>query len=771
MNKGLAISTVLLLLAAVWLPLAVADDVPDYEFSSDLGDDLSAYGRGYVENLVLWSGAGVHLEWGPSFGGNATALDERFAELEAAAGGSMPNMSAPLVVPFTEVDPAFAAVAPIDMKGDWLWEGSGVMARVGLGSVAATINAETDLASDLMDGDTLDAEGLLMVLAALEAARFMEARMGWDGSVLGPVNMSDPNMTDTDASNGWWLPVTSVLGHVNETTDAWEDVVVEVENTLDGSMMALVGLLSLGDYLSRSEFLVGAGKPFPAGTDTEVLGLADALFKNIIAVYFEEPVGLFIEDEEVTTGSIAWSYMAMVDYSQTDGMVEYFQGWALAHAKALADMLVQLQNDDGTMALGFTTAVGGTPESYVPPFLPMPGVTGHVGHALAAAALFDASERFDGMVYTSAAMACLAADDANHWDDGHMVYVQDKLAETPVAYSGDQVAALIALKSAVTVGDLDLARYRVTQNVRGIVMAGLQLSETDATGEDYGIPEPDTDNDTIWKHSSDHGLGNPHGTAPVLAISSSYDHGTGNWTVDNDAMVSTQGLMMAATVLMDMDGGWFTDAGAPEVSLEHAYRLLHWTPEEWMEYSNDLADQVMNLTEQVEELERQIQNGSGSVEELMAQIASLEENLTALQDDHNQSLENETVLRNQVEWLREKLEATNETVDKLEKRIEVLESQVERLEESAVEKDENLTKLENQLRAERHNVTQLKWELENASAAVDQAESDLRASEKELEDQEQEYSDLEARLALIAVAALVAGMIIVVALLKLMGKL
>ena len=769
MNKGLAISIVLLLLAAVWVPLAAAEDVPDYEFSSGLGDELSAYGRGYVENLMLWSGAGVQLVWSPSFDGNMTALDERLAELETAAGGSMPNMSTPLVVPFAEVDPAFAAAAPIDLKENWMWDTSGVMAKVGLSSVAATITAETDLASDLMEGDSLDAEGLLMVLSAVEAARFVSARMGWDGSMLGPLNMSDPNMTDTNASNGWWLPATSLTGHVNETTGAWENEVLEMENTLDGSMFALEGLLALGDYLSRSDFLVGAGKPFPAGTDTEVLSLADAVFKNIIAVYYDESTGLFIDGEEVTTGSIAWSYMAMVDYSLTDGLVEYFQGWAMARAKDLADMLVQLQNDDGTMALGVTTAVGGTPESYIPPFLPMPGVTGHVGHAMAAAALFDASERFDGMVYPSAALACLAADDANHWDDGHMVYVQDKLAETTIAYSGDQVAAMMALKSAVAVGDVDLARYRVAQNVQGMVMAGLQLSETDANGEDYGIPGPDTDNDTIWKHSFDHGLGNPYGTAPVMAISSTYDDGTGNWTVDT--MVNTQGLMMAAIVFMDMDDGWFTDAGAPEVSQVHAHRLLHWTPEEWMEFSDDLADQVMNLTEQVEDLQAQIQNGSGSVGELMAQIAYLEENLTALQEDHNQSLENETLLKNQVDWLREKLETTNDTVDKLNKRIGVLEAQVERLEESIGEKDENLTKLEEQLRAERNNVTQLQWELENASAAVDQAEKDLRASEKELEDQEEEYSDLESRFALIAVAALVAGMIIVVALLKLMGKL
>ena len=770
MNRGLAISTVLLLMAAIWLPLAGGQEAPDHEFTPQLGDDLAAYGRGYLENLMLWSGAGIHLSWGPSFGGNASDLDDRLTQLEAAAGGSMPGMSAPLVVPFAEADPAFAQEAPIDVKENWTWATAGIEPRVGLPSVAATIGAETQLAGSLLE-DSLDAEGLLMVLSALEAARFMDQHLGWNGSALGPVNMSDPNMTDTNASNGWWLPATQVMGSVNGSNGAWEDTSVETGATLEASMMALNGLLSLGDLLSSSDLLVGAGKPFPAGTDAEVLSLANAVYSNVIAVYYQEHIDLFVEDQEATVEDMAWSYMAMVRYSRVDDMVEYNRGWAEARAVRSADLLVQLQGEDGTLPLGVTTAVGGIPEGYIPAYLPMPGVAGHGAHSLATAVLYDASDHFGGMAYAAAARACFAADDANYFDDGHHIYVADKLAETPRALAVDQVVAFHALEAAVALGDLDLARYRMAQTWGGIVMTGLQLSETDANGEYYTVPEPDTNNNTIWKHDRDNGLGNPHGVAPVLAVSSTFDVGTKNWTVDDGGLVDTSVLMMAANVLMGLDGDWFSDAGAPVVSGTDAYRLVHWTPDEWKQHTDDLEEQVTNLSEQVDELQEIIDNGTGQVSELMATIASLEENLTAMEEDWNESLENETILRGQVDWLREKLEETNETVDDLEHQIVVLESQVERLETSVGEKDENLTKLQDQLRAEQNNVTQLQWQLDNASAALDQAEKDLAASQRDLKDTEDELDGQRGRQALVAVAALVAGMLIVVVILKLIGKL
>jgi polyhydroxyalkanoate synthesis regulator phasin len=303
----------------------------------------------------------------------------------------------------------------------------------------------------------------------------------------------------------------------------------------------------------------------------------------------------------------------------------------------------------------------------------------------------------------------------------------------------------------------------------GIVGAQLQLSETNTTGENYTNPGHDTNNNTIWKHDWDKGLGNVHGTAPVLATSATFDVMI-NWTVDNDGVVNTYGLMMASVILMGMDAAWFTDTGAPEVSEEHAYQLLHWTPEQWMEANEELTVQVLNLTDQIMDLEGNITNGTELVDELMAEIAYLEENLTAMQDDLNDSLENETILLNQTEWLRELLEETNETVDDLEHQVTVLESKVERLEDSVAWKDENVTLMEEQLRSERYNVTQLQWQLDNASAALRQAEADLAAAVKELDDTQKEYEDLQSRTMLVAVAALIAGMILVVVILKLLGK-
>ncbi|UCC93101.1 MAG: hypothetical protein JSW25_10670 [Thermoplasmata archaeon] len=769
MQRGLAITTVLLLLAAIWIPLAIAQDAPEYEFSPELGDDLALYGSGYVENLMLYSGAGIDLAWGPSFGGNATALADRLAELAAEAGGEMPANMTPLLVPFATVNPAFAGPAPIDHSEHWLWNTTGVEARVSLNSVSATINAETDLASNLMEGDTLDAGGLLAVLGALEAARFMDQRLGWDGMTLGPVNMSDPNMTDTDASNGWWLPASRVMGHINESTGAWEGETVENGNTLDGSMLALVGLLSLGNYLADSPFLMG-GNLFPTGTDTEVLALANAVFNNIVAVYYNSTIDLFVDEEDAKVDDMVWSYMAMVAYSETDDMVEYFRGWAEARAQRMADMMVSLQYENGTLGMGVTTAVGGAPEAYIPPFLPLAGYASHSAQALASGALYDASVRFGGMAYASAAKACLAADDANHWEDGLGVYLSDQMDGTTTAITGNQVAGLFGLSIAVEAGDVDLARYRIAQVWGGIVASGLQLSETDVHGENYTIPEPDTNNNTIWKHDWDNGLGNMYGVGPVLAATSAYDHGTENWTVDG-SQVDTFSLMMAAIVMMGMDGDWFTDMGSPDVSEDVAYRMLHWTAEQWQEHTDMLDEEVMNLSDRVKELEDLIGNGTDVVEELLAEIASLEENLTAMQEDLNDSLENETILRNQTEWLRQKLEETNETVDDLEHQITVLQSQVDRLETSVVEKDENISRLQEELRSSENNVTQLRFELDNANASLAQAEADLAAAERRLDDTQSELDDQKGRQALVALAALVAGMIIVVVLLKLIGKL
>ncbi|MCK4969971.1 MAG: hypothetical protein KAS77_05570, partial [Thermoplasmata archaeon] len=249
MKRGLAISTVLLLLAATWLPLVIAQDDPEYEFDPELGDLLSTFGEGYVENLVLWSGAGVGLAWGPSYDGDQSALDDRITELEAAAGGTMPENIIPIVVPFATANPVFDGPAPLDHSEKWMWNSTGTEVKVSLGSVGHTITAETDLAIHLMDDGVLDAEGLLLLEAALEAVGFTNERMGYNGTDLGPINMSDPNMTDADQSNGWWLPVTEATGTINATTGDWEGVTLADGPSLEASLEFLSSLIGLSVYL------------------------------------------------------------------------------------------------------------------------------------------------------------------------------------------------------------------------------------------------------------------------------------------------------------------------------------------------------------------------------------------------------------------------------------------------------------------------------------------------------------------------------------------
>ena len=201
MRRGLALYIVMLLVAATWLPLATAQDADEHGFTPELGDELYALGAGYVENLVLYSGAGVSLAWGPSFYGNTTALAERLAELEENGTGDMPPMATPVFLPFYEADPGFAGPAPLNHSEAWTWNGSRT-AIVDVGALGTTIRAE----SMMVDGS---AQGLLMALAAIEAVGFTVLNMGVNESGFAPLNLSNPNMTDDDATNGWWLPVTA----------------------------------------------------------------------------------------------------------------------------------------------------------------------------------------------------------------------------------------------------------------------------------------------------------------------------------------------------------------------------------------------------------------------------------------------------------------------------------------------------------------------------------------------------------------------------------
>jgi len=769
MKRGLAISTVLLLLAATWLPLVIAEDDPEYEFDPELGDILSTFGEGYVENLVLWSGAGVGLVWGPSYDGDQIALDDRITELEAAAGGTMPANTTPIVVPFAMANPVFDGPAPLNHSQKWMWNSTGMEAKVGLSSVSNTVTAERDLAMRLMDGGVLNAEGLLLLEAAIEAVRFTNDRMGYNGTDLGPINMSDPNMSDADPSNGWWLPVTEATGTINMTTGDWEDVTLDDGPTLEASLEFLRSLIGLTIYLETNTDLVGDGKPFANGTDTEIWELAGAVYNNIRALYYDAMRDLFHENLVLTTGTLTILYHTLRDISETRGWdMGYTQGWALWEAERYATLLVQLIEEDGTLSAGYDTALGGFPGAFIPPYAPLTAEASNTEYAMAVAALYDASDRFDGITYSNAAQSCLIVLEDTYWLDPEGLFVVEPMADTPSVMTATQVAGMAAYVGATEAG-VDLGKYRIPDLWSGIVGAGLQLSETDATGENYTIPEPDTNNNTILKHDWDRGPGKMDGIAPVLGLGSTLNNVTLNWS--EDWMVSTGVLMEAAIVWMGMDGDWFVDMGAPVHSAEIAFRNVHWTDDEWLAWGEAWRLTAENVTEQLEELRNQTENATKVIEELMADIASLEDNITAMEMDLNDSLENESVLRTQNEWLRQKLEETNETVDELEENIQILEETVERLSQDVKDKNENITKLLDQVRAEQVNVTLLEWELENASAALAQAELELSAAENELSDTEEDLDELQGRMAMVAIISLIAGMIIVVAILRVLGRL
>ncbi len=770
MKRGLALCTVLLLLAATWLPLALGQDEPEYEFDPELGDLLSTYGRGYVENLVLWSGAGVGLVWGPSYDGDQSALDDRLLDLEGTAGGTMPPNATPIVVPFAIVNPSYVGDAPIDHSEEWMWNGTDTPAKVSLGSVGHTIMAETDLAMVLMEGGSLDAEGLLLLDAAVEAVRFTNIRMGYNGTDLGPINMSDANMTDDDDANGWWLPVTMAEGSINASTGEWEGVTMVDGPSLKASLEFLRGLVTLYDHLMTNTDLVGAGKPFPAGTDTEIAQLAGAVLNNIKALYYDTGRDLFYEDGVLTTENLAILYMTLMDISVAPGMeFAYDSGWARWNAERYATLLVQLQREDGTLSGGYDTALGGFPGAFIPPYAQMGDEASNLEYAMAIDVLYDASESFGGITYDRAGQVCLAALEDTYWNDAFGLFVDDPLAETPSVTTSLQVAGIAAYAGAAGSG-VDLAKHRIPELWGGMVGAGLPLSETDATGENYSIlDEPDTNNNTIWKHNWSRGTGFMHGMGPVLGTGATHDMVTHNWTVYR--VVDTRVLMEAAVVMMGMDSDWFTGMGAPMYSMETAYNLVHWTPEEWNAWGEEWQAIAGNLSRELDDLKNETENCTKVIEVLRQEIANLTENVTRLEAELNESQENETLLRAQVDWLRELLEETNETVDELEEDIVILEETVERLTGDIEDRNENITKLLDQLRASENNVTELQWELDNASAALAQAEQDLAACDRKLADTEDELKELQGRMMLTAIIALIAGMIIVVVILKVQGKL
>jgi predicted nucleic acid-binding Zn-ribbon protein len=751
LRRGLAIYTILLLLVATWLPLVTAEDSTDHGFTQELGDELAAFGEGYVENLVLYSGAGVNLAWGPSFNGNSTLMDARLAELESVSGGSMPANMTPILLPFDEADPGFSGPAPLDHSAPWMWNSSDPSLMVDLGDLGYTLKAEAMMADET-------AEGLLMVLAATEAISFAIMNLGTNGSDFVPLNLSDPTMTDSNMTNGYWLPYDRVEGQLNATYDppAWEGLSSSSGVKFNGVFELMDGITSLYSALSDLD-IEGVGKAFPEGTMDGIKAVHNAIYWNMIG-YREDPT--MWGPGPYSVADMGMFYLVM------DDIVDARSGDPVGFhaASVVADMayhLPDLLSNDGSL-----------PESYIvsdTDYTPSGGVGSGAVHAIMVKALLHANARYSGFQFGAAAEASMAYMDANFWEP-EMSLWNDKSGPASTYYSAVNILAIDTYATAVDLGANELAKYRIPAIWEGMVAAGLQLTETDTTGENYTASENDTDMDGIPKHSMSWGEGRENGVAPVLARSAIYD-GEGNWTLSDDGVVSTFALMIAAQVLMTLDGEWFTVMGEPAYSEEYAYRLLHWTDAEFMAWWDAQDAEIADLMEEIEELQNATGNVSKIIDELKADIADLEEELAALTLDFNDTFENETVLRNQTIWLREKLEETNETVDDLNREIEILESKVTRLEEDLVFRDENVTDLEVELRAERNNVTKLQWEMDNASAALAQAELDLAAAQRERDSTKEDLEDAEGRTFITALIALFAGMVIVVVILRVLDKL
>jgi hypothetical protein len=742
MRRGLALYIVLLLVAATWLPLATAQDDPEHGFTPELGEELYALGMGYVENLVLYSGAGVSIAWGPSFDGNTSALADRLAELEENGTGSMPPMATPVFLPFHKADPTFAGPAPLNHSQMWLWNGS-TSAIVDVGALGYTIKAE----SMLIDNTTV---GLLYALAATEAVSYATEFLGVNETGFAPLNLSDANMTDANMTNGYWLPLQRVEGDLNDTYDPpmWENLTIRDDVFFPAIFQFLEGLNALHEAMSTQN-VVGSGKAFHQATLDRLEAITDAVYWNMIGYY---------NDQSMWAGDHAVSVLAMF-YLALEDIASYRQGDAVGdHAAGMlggiASGLLSLMDEDGSIAGSYETGSSGITSAG--------GEGGGATLALVASALCDADDRFGGFAYGAAARACIAYMDANHWDDGLGLVVDDPDSDPVSIASAYEALAMEAYGDVLEVCEVELAKYRIPQLWMGMVAAGVQLSETDATGENYSAMGNDTDMDGIPKHNMSWGQGREHGVAPVLAYGADMDS-DGNWTLHNNGEVDVFSLMVAALVFMDHDWDWFTSLGEPAYSEAYASMVLHWTDQQ-------LVDYFEARRAEIEALQNATSNVSDEVKRLKENITYLIENNTALTLDLNDSLENESILNDTVNWLRERFEEANETIDELNTEIEILESKIGRLEEGLVERDENVTDLEEKLREARHNATQLQWELDNASAAMEQAFKDRDKAVSDKEDAEERLSDQEGRSFFTAIIALVAGMIIILVLLRLMNK-
>jgi len=763
LQKAPVIATVVILLAAALAPLAMAQE--DDTGAPIAAGELGTLGQDYVENLVLWSGAGVHLVYGPSFDGEDDAFMVRLAQLTTAVGGDMPEHVQPVMLPWAVSDPGFATPAPLDHTAPWLWNQTGVVATVDIAALGATLAAESAYAWKALDGEhdgklgatpLAAAKGALVVLAAAEAVAFMAENLGWNGTARMPLNLSDPNMTDADPSNGWWLPGSSATGDLNTTHSPSEWAVTAVEpQTLDSTASLVWGLAALTGLLEAKWGLAGDDMPFPNEVKDMVRDTTTAIYWNMVGLYHDGAEGVFHDGTEpVTAEGVARLYLAM------DAIYDGLGGYdpsndAQANRDALAAMMLRMQRSDGTIVDGYTVNRGLRMSMDTAPL---------AGHAWAARALYDASFQYGGVAYGAAATACMAAMDRSFWNSSLDLYIADGADTTPRALLSEEAAAMGALASAAELGKVDLARHRLGQLWHGVVGAGMQLSETNLTGENYTVlGNNDTDGDGIMKHDVARGADRPFGVAPVLAWASDLDNATGNWTLVDGGRVSAGALMLAALVMMPLDATWAAANAVTATTEEHARMLLLWSEEELAAWMDERAQEVADLEADLAALQAE----AGSA---IADAASLRENLTRVLLDLNESRENVTVLNTSVTWLRNRLEQTNDTVDNMTKEIEVLNDRISRLERSMTWKDENVTKLQGQLRAERNNVTQLEWQLANASMNLTDAQRDLKVAQDELKQTEDDMADQEDRASMVAVVAFIAGFLIALVLIWLRAR-
>ncbi len=752
MKKAPVIATVVILLAAAFAPLAMAQE--DGTQAPIAAGELGTYGQDYVEELALWSGAGVHLVYGPAFDGDDDAFMVRLAQLATSVGGDMPEHVQPVMLPWAVSEPGFATPAPLDHSAPWLWNQTGIVATVDIAGLGTTLAAESAYAWKVLDGEhdgklgatpEAAAKGAIVVLAASEAVAYLAESLGWNGTDRMPLNLSDPNMTDGDASNGWWLPASSADGTVNASHSPSEwNVTTLVPQTLGSTASVVWGLAALTGLLEAKFGLAGDDSPFPNTVKDMVRDVTTAVYWNMMGLYFDGAEGAFHDGPEpVTAQEAAILYLAMD--AVYDGLSGYEPSTdAMAKRDMIASTLLKLQQADGTVVDGYTVDRGLR--------LAMETAT-LVGHAWAARALYDASHQYGGVAYGAAARACMAAMDRAFWNATLHLYIGDPTDTTPRVLASEEVAAMGALAAAAELGSVELAKHRLGQLWHGIVATGLQLGETNLTGENYTLPGNDTDADGIMKHGVARGAARPFGVAPVLAWGSDYDNATGNFTPVDGGMADSGALMFAALVMMPLGATWAAANAVTTTTEEHARMLLLWSEPE-------LAAWMDERTQQVADLEAEVASLQTAVDAVVADAASLRENLTRVMRDLNESRENETVLNASVNWLRNKLEQTNKTVDNMTKEIEVLNDRISRLERDLTWKDENVTKLQGQLRAERFNVTQLEWELANASLNLTDAQRDLKVAEGELQKTKDDMSDQEDRAGMVAVVAFIAGFLI-----------